>query len=771
MGYVPPPAANAPAVPPPRRSGLFSLSRRHSATSATLLLSLSSLASGLLGLVRTKYIAHTFRVGHVTDAYNAAFQLPDMISYFLVGGVASITLVNILNRLREVGDDDEADRALSVVLVAMVVVLAAAVLLAEFLAPLYTRTFFGSFDPETAALCTHLTRLLLPAQLFFFAGGALGSRLLVRKIFLYQAVTPLLYNLFIILGGLLLASRFGIDSLAYGVLAGAFLGSFALNALGAARSGLRFTPILHRRHPAFLEWLRLSIPLMLGVSLAMADKWILAHYAAADRGGITLLTNAKILFNAPLTVIGAAAGAASLPFFSSLYAKSRLADFNAVVCRSVSRLLAAGFLLTAWMFACATPIVAFLRGGAYTQANALATARYFALFALSLALWSAQGIYARAFYAARNTLTPAISGTVVTLVSIPVYALLFHRIGLGGLALASDLGILAHTVTLALLLHRARLARHPRLPGTRPRPRRRHSRLRRNHPHPGSAPAPHRPPRRSAHPRRSHARLGSSHLLGPRPHPLTAPESTPHAPRLLTPVPTRPWHETLPQVSGTIPEASRTSDCYPRSLRLSATTTLHSEHNLQRRWARVAGLMFWVVLVVDIAGTQLHSSLGRSLALTGSLCTVPLALGLFYSLRPVQTVLAASALSFRLVEAALGLTSTLAGYAGLRASLQKTTFGAALLRLAAWNDATMFAAFVFTLGSSVFFYLFVKSGYIPRALAWLGLVASVLAFAACLTHLFRPAFPAMTMYAWTPMLLAETSTGLWLLLRPLRIAR
>jgi putative peptidoglycan lipid II flippase len=98
-----------------------------------------------------------------------------------------------------------------------------------------------------------------------------------------------------------------------------------------------------------------------------------------------------------------------------------------------------------------------LRGGHYSHADALSTARYFALFAVSLALWSAQGIYARAFYAARNTLTPAISGTIVTCVSIPIYAMLFHRFGVVGLAVASDIGIFAHTLALALLLHRSRL--------------------------------------------------------------------------------------------------------------------------------------------------------------------------------------------------------------------------------------------------------------------------------------------------------------------------
>jgi putative peptidoglycan lipid II flippase len=448
------------------RPGLFSLKHQHSAKSATILLMLSSILSGLLGLVRTKYIAHVFGAGHATDAYNAAFNLPDMINYFLVGGVASITLVSMLSRFREAGppgspnaqpDDAGADRALSAILCAMVVVLGTGILLAEIFAPVYTHLFFPKLDPATAALCTHLTRILLPAQLFFFAGGVLGSRLLVRKIFLYQAVTPLIYNLGIILGGVFLASRLHIDALAYGVLAGAFIGSALINAVGAIRSGLRFTPVFNLRHPAFLEWLRLSLPLMIGVSLAMADKWVISYFSTSDKGALTLLTNAKALFNAPLSVIGMAAGAASLPFFSSLFAQQRLYDFNHAVSRSISRLIAVSLLVTAWLIALAVPITDLLRGGRLTRTDALATSTYLAIFAISLALWSAQGIYARAFYAARNTLTPAISGTVVTVVSIPIYAMLFHHIGVAGLAIASDIGILAHTLALAILLHRARL--------------------------------------------------------------------------------------------------------------------------------------------------------------------------------------------------------------------------------------------------------------------------------------------------------------------------
>jgi putative peptidoglycan lipid II flippase len=451
--------AEDPSIPiaPQPRAGFLSLSRKHSVFSATLLLMGASLLSAVLGLARTKYIAAVFGATGVTDAYNAAFNLPDMISYFLVGGVASITLVNILSRYRETGDEEGADRALSIVLNAMMVVLGSGIVLAEIVAPWYTAVFFPRLNPETARLCTHLTRLLLPAQFFFFVGSVLGSRLLVRKIFLYQAITPLIYNLGIILGGVLLSRSLGIDSLAYGVLAGSFVGAAALNIFGAFRGGLRYTPIFNLRHPAFVEWLKLSLPLMIGVSLAMADKWILGYFATADGGGLTKLLNAKTLFTAPLTIVGAAAGAASLPFFSTLYAQGRHVDFNAAVNRAVSRLLAVGLLGTAWMCALAVPILDIYRGGVYSKADALATAHYFTVFSVSLALWSAQGIYARAFYAARNTLTPAISGTVVTLVSIPVYALLFHKVGVAGLAMASDIGILAHTTALAVLLHRARI--------------------------------------------------------------------------------------------------------------------------------------------------------------------------------------------------------------------------------------------------------------------------------------------------------------------------
>ena len=439
------------STPPTRKT--------HTAGSAAILLMLSSFGSGLLALVRIKYVNFLFGAGAAQDAYRAAFKLPDLLSYFLTGGAVAISLITILNRYRERGDDEGADRALSVVLNTMFVVLAAGVLLAEIAAPWYVWLANAGFrsDPVRAHLCTALTRIILPAQLFFFLGSCLSSRLQVRKIFIYQAGVPLIYNLGIVLGAVLLHRQIGIYSLAVGVVAGVFCGSLLLNAIGAFRTGFHYTTTVNFKAPAFLEWFKLTLPLMIGVSLVMFDGFFLNYFASIAKGGITLIGNAKDLFNAPFNVIGPAAGAASLPFFASLFQQRREFDFSASVGRSVSRLFAVGMLVSAWMIALAPWLLDLFKGGKFNRADVLSVTHLFQILAITLPLWAVQGIYARAFYAASDTKTPAITGTVITIVSIPMYWALFNAQGLTGLAIASDVGIFIQTATLAILLHRKHL--------------------------------------------------------------------------------------------------------------------------------------------------------------------------------------------------------------------------------------------------------------------------------------------------------------------------
>lgn len=441
-----------------RIAGLLRPSRTHSAFSASILLATSSILSALIGLVRGKYIAWLFGAGPQTDAYQAAFRLPDLMNNFLVGGAISITFVTILNRYREQGQEDEGERVLFTVLNLMTIVLVVASIVLMFLAAPFIRWINPGFTADQIALSAHMTRILLPAQVFLFAGSVLGATLLVRKQFLYQAVTPIIYNLSIIGAGVLLHRRFGITALAIGATAGFLIGSLAINALGAHRAGVRYRWILDLHHPGLRLWLQMTLPLMFGFTLPFLDQYFAGFYASHGAGDITRLANAKQLFSAPMSVIAMAAGSASMPFFAQLWAAGKRYDFAVGVADAVSRVVALGFLAASAMVALAVPIVGLVFGGGrFTPADVSLTALFFALYTVSLFAWSAQAIYARAFYAAGITWLPMLASTVLLVVAFPLYGIGYRLTGAAGLALASDAGLLLQTIALALLLHSKRM--------------------------------------------------------------------------------------------------------------------------------------------------------------------------------------------------------------------------------------------------------------------------------------------------------------------------
>jgi putative peptidoglycan lipid II flippase len=432
----------------------FRPSHQHSALSATLLLMTTITLSRVIGYIREAYIAYAFGAGQQTDAYVAAFTLPDWLNYIVAGGTASITFISIYTRFLAEKREHEAQRTFSIIITVMTAVLVAGTLIAELFTPQFAGWMFHGFNADQMRLCIHLTRILLPAQIFFYVGGIVSAVLLSQRLFLFPAFGPLIYNVFIIGGGMVAGRQLGIASLAYGALAGSVVGPFLINAVGAAKIGTGYKPSFDTSNPAFREWVKLSIPLMLGVSLVTADDWILRYFASSGIGDIARLNYAKRLFAVPIAILGQATGQASLPFFSRLWGEKKFEEFAETVNGSVYRITAASLLATGWMMAIALPLIDLVyRRGHFTFGDSRSTAVYFFWFSLSLALWSAQALYARAFYASGNTLTPMIASSLITIASIPIYKLLFHTMSVTGLAIASDLGITANALAIAALLH------------------------------------------------------------------------------------------------------------------------------------------------------------------------------------------------------------------------------------------------------------------------------------------------------------------------------
>jgi putative peptidoglycan lipid II flippase len=197
---------------------------------------------------------------------------------------------------------------------------------------------------------------------------------------------------------------------------------------------------------------------MAGVSLVTADNWIIGYFASTTSGAVALMGYAKQIFSAPMSMLAQAAGAASMPFFASLWTRDRHFEFATGVADSVSRVVSLGLLCASGMVALGWPAIDLVfTGGRFSAADSRECSLYFAIFSVSMFLWSAQAIYARAFYAAGNTFAPMVASTIVTAVSLPIYNALFHWRGATGLALASDVGIALQTLTIAVLLHQRRM--------------------------------------------------------------------------------------------------------------------------------------------------------------------------------------------------------------------------------------------------------------------------------------------------------------------------
>src|SRR3990172_4163562 len=256
---------------------------------AALLLGASVLLSRVLGYAREAVLAYQVGAGPEADAYRAGFQIPDLLNYFLAGGALSVAFVPLYTRALARGRP-EAERLLATVLgtIGALSILGTALLWwqAEALVGLQ----FPRFDEPTRALTVHVTRIVLPAQIFFLTGGIVRAVLMAEGRFGAQAAAPLLYNGCVIAGGLLLAPRLGVEGFAWGALAGAFLGNFLLgwvDVLRHVRLRVRVAPF----DPDFRHYLVVAAPLMFGVTLLLLYEWyerwfggLLAPGTAAELG-------------------------------------------------------------------------------------------------------------------------------------------------------------------------------------------------------------------------------------------------------------------------------------------------------------------------------------------------------------------------------------------------------------------------------------------------------------------------------------------------------
>ncbi|MFP6639613.1 MAG: lipid II flippase MurJ, partial [Myxococcota bacterium] len=285
-----------------------------------VLLATSVLLSRVMGFVREMVLAARIGLGPTADAYYAAFQIPDLLNYLLAGGALAVAFTPLYLRIQRDQGDEAAQELFRTVLgtlgVAVCLFTAALWIYADALVDLQ----FSAFDAETRELTVWLTRIVLPGQIFFVAGGIVRAVLMAHGRFGAQAAAPLLYNGSIIAGGLLSQS---VEGFAWGALVGALLGGWVFPAYDLRHVGrMRFRLAPWDR--GFRVYFWGALPLMIGLSLTTVDEWYERYFGAQlGVGVVAALAFARRLMMAPVAIVGQAVATATLPSLSSLHAEGR----------------------------------------------------------------------------------------------------------------------------------------------------------------------------------------------------------------------------------------------------------------------------------------------------------------------------------------------------------------------------------------------------------------------------------------------------------------
>jgi putative peptidoglycan lipid II flippase len=413
---------------------------------AAAVVAASVLLSRILGLARDALLATLFGTSTDADLYFDAFLIPDMLNYLLAGAYLTITLVPILSRHLEAGDPEGASKAFTSVFRFVTLAILFLTALMALLAGRLTELLFPEIqDP---ARLTQLTRLVLPAQIFLVLGALLMAVQYTHKRFVIPAAAPIIYNLGIIAGGLIgwAMGDPSPESFLLGAVAGAAIGNFGLQWVGARRTGTWFLRPA-RGESSVGEYLILAIPLMVGQSVAVLDEQFVRFFGQVEEGATAALSFARRLNMVPVGVIAQAAGVAAFPFLASLAARGAIDELIETTGRAARKTIFVAAAATAGLVVLARPGVRLLyQYGEFSSADSDLVASLLTIYAFSIPAWGMHQLLVRHFYAKRRMWTPVLIGTAFTVVAVPVWLLLYEAMGVEGFALASTLVMVGYAL-------------------------------------------------------------------------------------------------------------------------------------------------------------------------------------------------------------------------------------------------------------------------------------------------------------------------------------
>ncbi|HEX5939221.1 MAG TPA: murein biosynthesis integral membrane protein MurJ, partial [Dehalococcoidia bacterium] len=295
-------------------------------------------------------------------------------------------------------------------------------------------------EKELEELAVELTRIMTLSPILFSISGLFTGILNARHSFFLPALAPMLYNLSIIFGAVVLSEPFGIHGLAIGVVAGAAL-HLLIQVPGLWRYGMRWVPSVSVRDEGVREVARLMGPRVVGLAAGQANFFVTTFFASfISTGSIAAMNYAWLLMMLPLGIFGMAISTAVFPRLAEQAAHGRPEEMRDSISRILRMILFLTIPSTIGLLILREPIVAvLLERGAFGEASTEITANALFFFSLGLVGHASIEILARGLYALGDTRSPAIAAIAALVINLVLSAILYGPFEESGLALAVSL--------------------------------------------------------------------------------------------------------------------------------------------------------------------------------------------------------------------------------------------------------------------------------------------------------------------------------------------
>jgi putative peptidoglycan lipid II flippase len=432
-----------------------------SITIAAFLVGFSSLASRMLGIFRDRILAGEFGAGDALDVYYASFRIPDLIFNLLVLGALSAGFIPIfcsilkspIEKIKDTISDDHKKAWLFTSQVLNLIFISIAILssLGIIFAPQIMRLITPGFNPEKISLAASLSRIMFLSPIFLGLSSVIGGVLQSFKRFFIYSLSPIFYNIGIIIGALFLVPKFGIYGLAWGVVLGAVM-HMAIQIPSLFQLGYKFSFKLGIKAKDIKELAIMMVPRTLSLGIQQINLVVITGFASTlSSGSLSIFNLANNLQSFPVGIFGLSFAVAAFPVFSSAaFNKSKLIASISQTTRQILFFIIPSTVLFLSLRAQVVRII--LGTGNFSWQNTLLTVDTLFYFSLSLFAQSLLPLLVRVFYARHDSSRPFYIGLVSALINIALAFLLSRSMGVAGLALAFSISTIVNLILILAIL-------------------------------------------------------------------------------------------------------------------------------------------------------------------------------------------------------------------------------------------------------------------------------------------------------------------------------